>query len=123
MSGGSNPVVARELQQSFEAATDAARQMEDEFVSTEHLLLALVRVKSPASRILEMNAVDEKSITVGVPDVLGSNATFRPEAETLSSVTEISSSSSILSSAVVAIVIVPVVLPAAIVMVCEVWAV
>ena len=71
MTGGSNPNVARELQQVFQAASDAANQMEDEFVSTEHLLLALVRVNSPASRILEMNAVDEQSIHDSLQSVRG----------------------------------------------------
>ena len=69
--GGSNPGVARELQQTFQEATEAARQMQDEFVSTEHLLLALGRVTSPASRVLAMNAVDEKSIKQALESVRG----------------------------------------------------
>ena len=57
--------------------------MEDEFVSTEHLLLALVRVKSPASRILEMNAVDAKSIGEALQSVRGSQKVVdqNPEAK------------------------------------------
>ena len=83
MSGGSNPGVARELQQTFQSATDAARQMQDEFVSTEHLLLALVRTPSPAKRILEMNAVDEKSINESLQSVRGSQKVVdqHPEAK------------------------------------------
>ena len=69
--GGSQPGVDRELQTIFEQATAIARDMQDEFVSTEHLLLALTKVDSPAKRILNMNAVDEKSIADALQKVRG----------------------------------------------------
>ena len=42
-SGGSAPPVGRELSQVLENAMDQAQQMQDDFVSTEHLFLALTR--------------------------------------------------------------------------------
>ena len=71
-SGGSTPSVNRELQNVFQAASDAARDMQDEFISTEHLLLGLVRSGSAAKRILEMNAVDESSIAETLKSIRGS---------------------------------------------------
>jgi ATP-dependent Clp protease ATP-binding subunit ClpB len=50
------------LNQVLEAAQDAARQMKDEYTSTEHLVLALVKVPSKAKEIFELNAVGEKDI-------------------------------------------------------------
>ena len=70
--GGSNPGVSRELQSIFKAATASASEMQDEFISTEHLLLGLLRVDSGAKRILEMNAVDEKQLLNALSQVRGS---------------------------------------------------
>src|SRR5262245_36624348 len=39
------------LNQVFESAQEAARQMKDEYTSTEHLMLGLARVQSKASQI------------------------------------------------------------------------
>ena len=55
VSGGARPGVSAALQKVFDASAAAADQMKDEFVSTEHLLLALLRDRlggPAASRIL-----------------------------------------------------------------------
>ncbi len=70
--GGSQPGVDRELQKIFQAATASAKQMQDEFVSTEHLLLALATESSSAKRILEMNAIDESAIKSTLAQIRGS---------------------------------------------------
>ncbi len=70
--GGSNPGLHRELQAVFQKATDAARQMRDEFISTEHLLIGLTQANSAAKRILDMNAIDEKSILQTLKSIRGS---------------------------------------------------
>ncbi len=46
--------------------------MKDEFVSTEHLLLALVRTKSKAQETLKLNALSEKEILAALQKVRGS---------------------------------------------------
>jgi ATP-dependent Clp protease ATP-binding subunit ClpB len=56
VSGGSTPTANRELAQVFEAAQREADAMKDEFVSTEHLLLALTKADSKAKRVLKLNS-------------------------------------------------------------------
>ncbi|HKO17008.1 MAG TPA: ATP-dependent chaperone ClpB [Gemmatimonadaceae bacterium] len=46
------PSISRELNQVFDRAEDEAKQLGDEYVSTEHLLLALVNTKGTESRTL-----------------------------------------------------------------------
>ncbi|MBM4057737.1 MAG: ATP-dependent chaperone ClpB, partial [Planctomycetes bacterium] len=48
VSGGSQPQPDQELVKVFEAATAASHAMKDEFVSTDHLLLALAKTPSKA---------------------------------------------------------------------------
>ncbi|MDB2687768.1 hypothetical protein N9Y42_11215 [Mariniblastus sp.] len=48
----SSPSVSRSLQQVFEAAAKSAGSMSDEFVSTEHLLIALTEIESPAKHLV-----------------------------------------------------------------------
>jgi ATP-dependent Clp protease ATP-binding subunit ClpB len=51
-SGGSSPSVSRELNRIFDQAEQEARSLEDEYVSTEHLLLALATHKGSTTRDL-----------------------------------------------------------------------
>ncbi|HVP70090.1 MAG TPA: Clp protease N-terminal domain-containing protein, partial [Gemmatimonadaceae bacterium] len=44
-SGGAQPTLSRELNQVLDKADDEAKALKDEYVSTEHLLLALAGVK------------------------------------------------------------------------------
>ena len=71
-SGGSGPNVSQALQQVFEAAERLATQMKDEFVSSEHLLLALATVDSKAKNVLKLNAIDEASLLKALQTVRGS---------------------------------------------------
>jgi ATP-dependent Clp protease ATP-binding subunit ClpB len=50
--GGSSPTVSRELNRIFDAADREARDLKDEYVSTEHLLLALAGHKGSSTREL-----------------------------------------------------------------------
>ena len=72
VSGGSPPQGSRELNQVLEAAQREADAMKDEFVSTEHLLLALAKVDSKAKNILKLNAVTEKDLLKVLQAVRGS---------------------------------------------------
>ena len=49
-----------ELNKVLEHPQREAETMKDEFVSTEHLLLALTKVDSKAKNILKLNAITEK---------------------------------------------------------------
>jgi len=72
VSGGAPPQGSRELNQVLEAAQREADAMKDEFVSTEHLLLALAKVDSKAKDILKLNAVTEKDLLKVLQAVRGS---------------------------------------------------
>jgi ATP-dependent Clp protease ATP-binding subunit ClpB len=48
------------------ASEKIAKDMGDAYISTEHLLLALARVKSDAREILSVNAVDEKQLRAAI---------------------------------------------------------
>ncbi len=73
VSGGAQPPQpSTSLMQVLEAAAREADQFKDEFVSTEHLLLALVKVKSKAQDVLKLNAVGEQEIVQALKTVRGS---------------------------------------------------
>jgi ATP-dependent Clp protease ATP-binding subunit ClpB len=50
---GGEPMLSRETNAVFQKASDLASKMGDQFVSVEHLLLALTEVKSNASRMMQ----------------------------------------------------------------------
>jgi ATP-dependent Clp protease ATP-binding subunit ClpB len=72
ISGGASPQPAPDLGQVFEAAQREADGMKDEFVSTEHLLLALAKVESKAKKVLKLNAVGEKELLQALRSIRGS---------------------------------------------------
>ena len=70
--GGAQVGASREVLQVFDAATQAADQMKDQFVSTEHLLLGLTKIDDSAKRLLSLNAIEEKDILNALRTVRGS---------------------------------------------------
>jgi len=69
---GASPQVSRELSRVLDEADETARGMEDAYVSTEHLLLALAgRRASTTSGLLEQAGVDEEALRAAVADVRG----------------------------------------------------
>ena len=73
VTGGSQPQPAVDTVAVFEAATAEALAMKDEFVSTDHLLLGLVKTPSKAKNVLQLAAVDEKQLLAGLQAVRGSS--------------------------------------------------
>jgi ATP-dependent Clp protease ATP-binding subunit ClpB len=71
VSGGAQPQPDQELVKVFETATTESHTMKDEFVSTDHLLLALVKVPSKAKNVLHLAAVGEKELLAGLQAVRG----------------------------------------------------
>ena len=71
-SGGSQPGIASDLNTVLNLATDLAGKMNDEFVSTEHLILALTEVDSPAKRVLKLNGIERKDLEDALQQVRGS---------------------------------------------------
>jgi ATP-dependent Clp protease ATP-binding subunit ClpB len=71
-SGGSPPGVGQALSKVLDAAQAEADGMKDEFVSTEHLLLALTGTKSKAQDVLSLNAITKDAILGSLRAVRGS---------------------------------------------------
>jgi ATP-dependent Clp protease ATP-binding subunit ClpB len=73
VSGGSQPQPDQELVKVFELATSESGTMKDDFVSTDHLLLALAKSPSKAQNVLKLAAVTEKDLLAGLQAVRGSS--------------------------------------------------
>ena len=71
-SGGAPPQLSGQLSKVLDAAQNEATGMRDEFVSTEHLLLALAGTKSKAQDVLELNAITKDAILKSLQSVRGS---------------------------------------------------
>ncbi len=71
-SGGAPPQPNADLGRVFEGAQAEADKLKDEFVSTEHLLLALANVDTKARRILGLNAIGEADILNALKKIRGS---------------------------------------------------
>ncbi len=69
--GGAQPQPDQELVKVFETATTESHTMKDEFVSTDHLLLALAKVPSKAKNVLQLAAMGEKELLAGLQAVRG----------------------------------------------------
>ena len=80
-SGGSPPGVGSELNTILTNSLSTAEEMKDEFVSTEHLLLALTRVESAAKRLLQMAGVRENDVLAALQSVRGSSRVTDPHPE------------------------------------------
>lgn len=65
---GASPAFMRVLN----TAADTADQMQDAFVSTEHLLLALTKVEDPCQRVLKLNAIQEEDVLNALKTIRGS---------------------------------------------------
>ncbi|MCX7426727.1 MAG: ATP-dependent chaperone ClpB [Planctomycetia bacterium] len=72
ISGGAVPQANQAMIRVLEAAQREASDMKDEFVSTEHLLLALAKTDSKARNVLKLNAVTEKEILAALKTIRGS---------------------------------------------------
>ncbi|MCB9872927.1 MAG: ATP-dependent chaperone ClpB [Planctomycetaceae bacterium] len=72
-SGGSQPQVNAGLRETLETSARDAGTMKDDFVSTEHLLVALTKGKTKAKQILELNGVRESDILSAMQTVRGSS--------------------------------------------------
>ncbi len=72
VSGGRQPQVGSALGAVLEAAQTRAAEMHDDYVSTEHLLLAITAVESPGKRLLELNGLRETDVLDALQTLRGS---------------------------------------------------
>ncbi|MEZ6134107.1 MAG: ATP-dependent chaperone ClpB [Pirellulaceae bacterium] len=71
-SGGREPQLGPQLRSALDAAAQAADAMKDEFVSTEHLFLGLLRTDGHAKQVLKLNGIDETDALSGLRSLRGS---------------------------------------------------
>jgi ATP-dependent Clp protease ATP-binding subunit ClpB len=71
-SGGSPPGLSPQLTKVLDAAQAEADNMKDEFVSTEHLLLALARIPSKVQDVLDLSAITKDKVLGALRAVRGS---------------------------------------------------
>lgn len=71
-SGSDEPVGAGpEAVKVLNAAAAQATKMGDEYVSTEHLLIALTQIDDQAKRLLDLNAISEADVLTALKDIRG----------------------------------------------------
>ncbi|HEX3870364.1 MAG TPA: ATP-dependent chaperone ClpB [Pirellulales bacterium] len=71
ISGGATPQLSEAATKVIEAAQKQADTMTDEFVSTEHLLLALAQTDAKVKNVLKLNAIDEGALLKALQAVRG----------------------------------------------------
>lgn len=83
---GGEPYLSRETNSVFQKAEDYAKEMGDQYVSLEHLVLAVLSVKSGASQILKDAGIAEKELKIAIAELRkGSNVTSQSAEETYQS--------------------------------------
>ncbi|MFH0794672.1 MAG: Clp protease N-terminal domain-containing protein, partial [bacterium] len=76
------PNLSPALNRTLDDAWKEAQRLKDEYVSTEHLLLALVKqVKTPAGRLLKESGASEATILKALQEVRGSQRVSDPNPE------------------------------------------
>ncbi|MFO7865417.1 MAG: ATP-dependent chaperone ClpB [Candidatus Aminicenantes bacterium] len=70
--GGAEAYVSRRLRQVLQSSQKEAVKMKDDYISTEHLFLALLKEDGDASRILKQNGVSEDAALKALQSIRGS---------------------------------------------------
>jgi ATP-dependent Clp protease ATP-binding subunit ClpB len=79
---GASPSISSELQRVLDAADNHARSLEDEYVSTEHFLLALADPEATStSKILAGAGASPEMLAAALADVRGPHRVTDPQAE------------------------------------------
>jgi ATP-dependent Clp protease ATP-binding subunit ClpB len=82
VTGGSQPQLSRQLTAALQAGFAEADALKDEFVSTEHLLLAIAAEKSdPAGRLLRESGANRETILKALVSVRGGARVTDPDPE------------------------------------------
>jgi ATP-dependent Clp protease ATP-binding subunit ClpB len=81
VSGGAESSLSPALRQVLDRARKTADELKDDYVSTEHIFLAILREKGDAARILGENGVTEEAVLKALAAVRGSQRVTDPEPE------------------------------------------
>jgi ATP-dependent Clp protease ATP-binding subunit ClpB len=82
VTGGAQPTLSRGLSRVLEAAFAEAAKLKDEYVSTEHLLLAIAAAKDdPAARLLREKGAEREALLKALASVRGGARVTDPDPE------------------------------------------
>ncbi|EAU62590.1 AAA ATPase [Stigmatella aurantiaca DW4/3-1] len=81
MQGGESALLSQRLLKTFDKAEDEAKGLKDEFISSEHLLLALTHDKGTVGEVLKSSGVTRDRVLSGLKDVRGSARVTSQDAE------------------------------------------
>jgi ATP-dependent Clp protease ATP-binding subunit ClpB len=79
--GIGNQQMSQNLAKLFDDASDEAKKLKDEYVSTEHLLLSLSEDKGKAGQLLRDNGISQDLIIAALKDVRGNQRVTSPNPE------------------------------------------
>lgn len=83
---GGEPYLSRESNSILQKAEDYAKEMGDQYVSLEHIILAILNVNNPASQILKDAGMSEKMLKMAIDELRkGSNVTSQSAEDTYQS--------------------------------------
>lgn len=83
VSGGTTAqiYISKEIAQVLNQAEKEAKNIHDEYISTEHLLLALIQTPSPAEKILKLYKIEYEAILRILKDLRGTQKVTDPDPE------------------------------------------
>jgi ATP-dependent Clp protease ATP-binding subunit ClpB len=79
--GGAGATLSQRLLTTFDKAEDEAKALKDEFVSSEHVLLALTADKSMVGEAFKSSGVNRDRVLAGLKEVRGGNRVTSQDAE------------------------------------------
>lgn len=86
---GAQQYLGRSANEVLTKAQAAAKQMKDEYVSLEHLVLGLIKIKDPVATLLKENGLDEKGLTAAITELRkGGRVTSHSAEETYNSLSK-----------------------------------
>ncbi|WP_426745630.1 ATP-dependent chaperone ClpB [Myxococcus faecalis] len=81
MQGGESAMLGQRLLKTFDKADDEAKALKDEFISSEHLLLALTQDKGTVGEIMKASGVTRERVLSSLKEVRGSGRVTSQDAE------------------------------------------
>ena len=78
---GAEQYAGKDFKKMFDNAADIAKQFKDDYVSTEHIFLAIIDLKSPTSKILAANGINRDDFLKVLMEIRGSQKITDPNPE------------------------------------------
>ncbi|WNG46071.1 ATP-dependent chaperone ClpB [Archangium minus] len=81
MQGGEGAMLSQRLLKTFDKAEDEAKSLKDDFISSEHLLLALTQDKGAVGEVMKSSGVTRERVLSSLKEVRGSGRVTSQDAE------------------------------------------